>query len=80
MEPEPGSIVESTASLPIIKNSVVLPHQNSVKLALFVKSLPQTLCKRIYNGKDKVPCLICKKLIVLHQMCYHVDFHILHKL
>ena len=81
MGPESESIVENTPSLPVIRNSVVLPYQNSGnKNALFVKSLPQTLCKGIYNGKDKVPCLICKKLIVLHQMCNHVGFHILHKL
>ena len=80
MEPEYESNVENTASLPIIKNSVVLPYQNSEELAIFVKSLPQTLCKIIYNGIDKVLCLVCKKLIVLHQMWNNVGFHILHKL
>ena len=80
MEPESESVVKNTASLPIIKNSAVLPYLNSEKHnALFVKSLPQTLCKRSYNGKDKVPCLICKE-IVLHQMHNHVGFHILCKL
>ena len=81
MEPESEAVVENIASLPIIKNSVVWPYQNSEKPnALFVKSLPQTLCKIIYHGKDKLPCLICKKLIVLHQMHNHVGFHILRKL
>ena len=60
MEPESEAVVENIASLPIIKNSVVLPYQNSEKQnALLVKSLPQTF--GIYNGKDKYPCLICKK-------------------
>ena len=68
-------------SLPIITNSVVLPYQNSEKQnALFVKSLPPTLYRGIYNGGDRVPFPICKKLIILYQMCNHVGFHILHKL
>ena len=58
MEPESESNVENTASLPIIKNSVVLPYQNSEELALFVKSLPQTCVKEFIMAKTKFLALI----------------------
>jgi hypothetical protein len=60
MEPESDSNVENTTSLPIIKNSVVLPYQNSEELALFVQAFHKLCVKEFIIRKTRFLALFVR--------------------
>ena len=82
MEPESESNVENTASLPIIKNSVVLPYQNSGELAFLWRAFHKLCVKEFIMAKTKFLALFVRswlyyiKCVIMLAFTYYTNFEI----